>query len=102
MIARVATFEGINVQAAQDSMDEAESIIRPLVEGLAGYRGRTDLVAPDGQFISITFFDTEENAQAAEPTFDEEMPARLGHIFRSWEGRRTSVGSFHVAVNEHR
>ena len=32
MIARVASFEGIDVQAAQASMDEAEAIIRPLVD----------------------------------------------------------------------
>ena len=74
MIARVASFEGIDVQAAQDTMDEAEAIIRPLLEGLNGYQGALELVSPDGKFLSITLFDSMENAQAAEPTFDQEMP----------------------------
>ena len=67
MVARVAIFEGINVEAAQSSMDEAEAIIRPMVEGLQGYQGVRELASADGRFISITFFDTEENARAAEP-----------------------------------
>jgi hypothetical protein len=37
MIARVASFEGVNVSAARRSMDDAKAIIRPLVEGLAGF-----------------------------------------------------------------
>lgn len=40
MIARVASFEGVNVQVAERTMDEAESIIRPMVEKLAGYQGQ--------------------------------------------------------------
>ena len=50
--------------------------------------------------ISVTFFDSAENAQAAEPTFDEEMPRRLGEIFRSWEGRRTSVGLYDIVTDQ--
>jgi hypothetical protein len=48
MIARVATFEGVNVQQAHETMSEAEAIIRPLVAGLAGYKGDLDLIASDG------------------------------------------------------
>jgi hypothetical protein len=91
MVARVARFEGVNVEAAQETMDEAEAIIRSLVEALPGYEGMTELASADGTFISITFFDSEENAKAAEPVFEEEMPAKLGHIFQQWEGTRTSV-----------
>jgi hypothetical protein len=96
MVARVAIFEGIDVEAAQATMDEAEAIIRPLLEALPGYQGVTELASADGRFISITLFDSEENAQAAEPTFDQEMPAKLGHIFEQWAGTRTSVGQFMV------
>jgi hypothetical protein len=96
MIARVANFEGINVQAAQASMDQAEAVIRPLVEGLAGYEGHLELATQDGKFLSITLFDTEENANAAEPTFDEEMPKQLGELFQSWGGHRTSVDRYQV------
>ena len=95
-VARVAIFEGINVEAAQATMDEAEAIIRPMIEGLPGYQGATELASSDGRFISITVFDSEENARASEPTFDQEMPAKLGHIFEQWAGTRTSVGIFQV------
>jgi hypothetical protein len=97
MVARVAIFEGVNVEAAQRTMDEAEAIIRPIVESLPGYKGVTELVSPDGKFISITLFDSAEDAQAAEPTFDQELPAKLGHVFQEWAGSRTSVGVFTVA-----
>ena len=96
MIARVATFEGIDVAAAQATMDEAEAVIRPMLQGLAGYEGVLELASSDGKFISVTLFDSPENAQAAESTFEEEMPAKLGHIFEQWAGTRTSVGLYQV------
>jgi hypothetical protein len=99
MVARVASFEGINVEVAEQTMAEAEAIIRPLIESLAGYQGFLELVSADGKALSITFFDTDENAQAAEPTFDEEMPRRLGDVFTSWEGRRTSVARYSVVAD---
>ena len=101
MIARVASFEGINVQAAQASMEEAEAVIRPLVEGLAGYEGHLELATQDGKFLSITLFDSEENASAAEPTFDQEMPKQLGQLFESWGGHRTSVDRYQVVSESH-
>jgi hypothetical protein len=96
MIARVASFEGVNVQVAERTMDEVESIIRPMVEKLAGYQGHLELVTADGKVLSITLFDSEENAQAAEPTFDQEMPRQLGDLFKDWEGRRVSVDRYKV------
>jgi hypothetical protein len=102
MVARVAIFEGINVEAAQASMEEAEAIIRPLVQGLAGYQGMTQLASYDGSFISVTLFDTEENAQNAEATFDQELPEKLGHIFQQWAGTRTSVGIYQVVDEDRR
>jgi hypothetical protein len=91
MIARVASFEGVNVDAAERTMDEAASVIRPLVESLAGYQGLLELVAPDGKVLSVTFFDSEENAQAAEPTFDQEMPLEARRSVQGL-GRPPSVG----------
>jgi hypothetical protein len=102
MIARVASFEGVNIEAARGSMDEAEAIIRPMLEGLAGYSGGLELFAENGKFLSIVLFDSMENARAAEPTFDEEMPAKLGHIFQEWEGNRTSVDLYDVAGDDRR
>jgi hypothetical protein len=71
-----------------------------MVEALAGYQGRIDLASADGKYLSVTFFDSAENARAAEPTFDEEMPRRLGEIFTEWSGRRLSVDVYDVV--EHR
>ena len=56
MFARVATFEGINVEAAQSSMEEAEAIIRPILSGLPGYKGALELANQDGKFLSVTLF----------------------------------------------
>jgi len=97
MIARVATFEGINVEAARSTMDEAEATLRPILEGLDGFSGALELVSPEGKFLSISFFDSMANAEAAEPTFDQEMPQKLGHLFREWAGHRVSVDRYEVA-----
>jgi hypothetical protein len=102
MIARVASFEGVNVEAAKSTMDEADAILRPMLQGLDGYQGALELFAPDGKFMSITLFDSVENAEAAEPTFDQEMPAKLGHIFQEWAGRRVSVDRYEVAAEDRR
>ena len=96
MVARVASFEGVNVEVAERTMGEADSIIRPLVEGLAGYQGHLELVAANGKVLSITLFDSDENAQAAEPTSDEVMPRQLGDLFKDWAGRRVSVDRYKV------
>ena len=96
MVARVASFEGVNVEAAEETMDEAEKIIRPLVEKLSGYQGHLELLAQNGKVLSIVLFDSEESAKAAEPTFDEELPRQLGEIYRDWEGRRVAVDLFKV------
>lgn len=48
----------------------------------------------------MAFFDSEENAQAAEQTFDEEMPRKLGELFKhDWEGRRVSVDRYKVIAD---
>lgn len=99
MYARVAEFEGVNVAAARSTMDEAEAVIRPIMEALPGYRGELMLLSEGGKFVAITLFETLADAEAAEPTFDQEMPAKLGHLFQQWAGTRTSVERFEVAVD---
>ncbi len=100
MIARVARFEGVDAEAAESTMAQADAILRPMVEGLAGYAGHLELMAPSGEALSVTFFDSDENAEAAEPVFDEEMPKKLGDLFAEWGGRRASVGRFKVLTDE--
>jgi hypothetical protein len=96
MIARVASFEGVNVEVAERTADQAEAIIRPLIEGLTGYAGHLHLLGSDGRFLSIALVDSEENAKVAEPTFDEEMPRKLGDLFNDWESRRSAVDWYRV------
>ena len=101
MFARVATFEGVDIDAAKRTMGEAETRIRPIVGGLQGFQGFMELMAPDGKFLSITLFDSEANATAAEPVFDEEMPKQLGDLFKDWQGRRISVDRYEVLAETH-
>jgi hypothetical protein len=100
MIARVASFEGVDLEKARGMLDEVEAVLGPLVEALPGYRGTLDLVSGNGKQLSVTFFDSEENAAAAEHVFDEDLPRALGEIFESWEGRRVSVDRYEVLVDQ--
>jgi hypothetical protein len=102
VFARVARFEGVNVEAAERTMEAAEAIVRPLVEALDGYAGHLEVLSSGGEFISITLFDSEQDAERAEPTFDEEMPRKLGDLFSDWEGRRLAVGRFNVLADGRR
>lgn len=100
MVARVARFEGINVAEAQEMMGEAEAIVRPIVEGMTGFAGRLDLVTMAGDFLSVTFFDSQANAEAAEETFDQELPKELGPLYERMGGRRAAVGVYQVVTDE--
>ena len=53
-----------------------------------------------GKAMTVSFFDSEENMRAAEPTCEEELPRRLGEFMGQWVGRRTSVERYEVAVDE--
>jgi hypothetical protein len=96
----VARFEGVNIQAAQETMGQAEAIIRPLVSALPGYAGVLELASEDGKFLSITFFDSAENAAASEQVFDEELPRQLGEVFAAWGGTRADVTTYMVVGDE--
>ena len=100
MVARVASFEGVDFAEAEKTLDQAEAIGRPLIGALAGYQGNYELVAANGKVLSITLFDTPENAAAAERTFDEELPRQLGHLFAGWAGRRVAVDLYNVVSSD--
>jgi hypothetical protein len=52
-----------------------------------------------GKTISIALFDSEENMNAAEKTFDEDMPRALGDLMEQWSGRRTAVERYEVVYD---
>jgi hypothetical protein len=101
MFARMATFEGVDADTAGRTLNEVRERVEPLMRGLAGYQGYVDLMdRSSGKAVTIAFFDSEENLNAAEPTFDEEMPRQLGDLIGPWAGRRTGVERFEVVVDE--
>jgi hypothetical protein len=100
MFARMATFEGVDPEAANRTLDEVRARVEPLMGRLDGYQGYLDLMdRSSGKAVTLAFFDTEQNLKAAEPTFDEEMPRQLGDLIGPWAGRRTAVERYEVVVD---
>jgi hypothetical protein len=101
MHARIATFESTDAAADEKLMDQVMDIAQPIIRGMEGIQGHMELVdRSSGKALSISLFDTEENAVAAEPIFDEEMPKALGELMQQFSGRRTSVERYDVLVDE--
>ncbi len=97
MFARVATFEGLDVARAEQTMKENEASAVEILEGLDGWTGGMTLVdRQSGKVLAVNFFESEEALQGAEPTF-EEMPRRAGpDVHENIASRRTSVERFEV------
>jgi hypothetical protein len=101
MFARIATFESTDVAADEQLMGQVMEIAEPMIEGMKGIQGHMELLDRNsGKSLSISLFDTEENAIAAEPIFDEEMPKALGDLMQQFSGRRTSVERYDVLVDQ--
>jgi hypothetical protein len=101
VFARIATFVSTDPAADAQLMGRATEIVEPILREMPGIRGHMELVDRDsGKSLSISFFDTKENAQAAEPIFDEEMPKALGDLMQQFSGRRTAVERYEVLVDE--
>jgi hypothetical protein len=101
MFARIATFESTDPAADEKLMDQVEEIVEPIMRRMKGFQGHMELVdRTSGKSLSISLFDSEENALAAEPVFDEEMPRALGDMMQQFSGRRTSVERYDVLVDE--
>jgi hypothetical protein len=101
MHARIATFESADAAADAKLMDRTIEIVEPIIRGIEGIQGHMELVdRASGKALSISLFDTEENAVAAEQIFDEEMPKALGELMQQFSGRRTNVERYDVLVDE--
>lgn len=101
MYARIATFESTDVASDEQLMSQAMEIVEPIIRGMTGMQGHMELVdRSSGKSLSISLFDTEENAVAAEPIFDEEMPKALGDLMQRFSGRRVSVERYDIVVDE--
>jgi hypothetical protein len=101
MFARIATFESPDPAADEKLMPQAMEIVEPIIRGMTGIQGYMELTdRSSGKSLSISLFDTEENALAAEPIFDEEMPRALGDLMQQFSGRRISVDRYDVLADE--
>jgi hypothetical protein len=101
MFARIATFESTDPAADEKLMPQAMEIVEPIIRDIPGIQGYMELAdRSSGKSLSISLFDTEENAVAAEPIFDEEMPRALGDLMQQFSGRRLSVERYDVLVDE--
>lgn len=90
MFGRLATFEGGNVEQAQEVTAAVRDRLRSIVEGLEGWEGVLQLVDREsGTMMTLQLFDTEENMRAAESTF-EDMPNQVPEV-RQIAGHRASV-----------
>ena len=97
MFARMATFDGVNVETAEPAMERVREKAQQIVAELPGWQGAMQLLdRRNGKVVVMQFFDSEENMEAAEPTF-EELPQRLGpEIMQQLAGQRRSVDKFEV------
>ena len=101
MFARIATFDGVDIAEEERTLDAVRERVEPLMRGMAGFRGYMELVdRRAGRALTVSFFDSEENMQAAESTFEEEMPKQLGELMGPWAGRRSAVDRYEVLVDE--
>lgn len=101
MFARIATFQSTDPAADEKLMPQAMEIVEPIIRGMTGIQGYLELAdRSSGKSLSITLFDTEENAVAAEPIFDEEMPKALGELMQQFSGSRLSVERYEVLAEE--
>jgi hypothetical protein len=99
--ARIATFESTDAAADEKLLGRAMEIVDPIIRGMPGIQGHMELVdRSSGKSLSISLFDSEENAVAAEPIFDEDMPKALGEIMQQFSGRRISVERYDVLIDE--
>jgi hypothetical protein len=72
MVARVATFENINLDLVDEVSAWNQTEVLPRARALAGYRAGLSIINRDERTVrGIVLFDSEEQARAAESTFAE-------------------------------
>jgi hypothetical protein len=96
MYARVATFEDVDAQRTEQLPQAASDRLRSILQGMPGWQGLLRFIDHETRTLMLVhLFDTEENARAAEATF-EDMPNQVPEV-RDTAGRRSSVRYFNMS-----
>jgi len=93
MFARIAMLEGGSSEKLRDFLEQQKKVENM---GLPQGVRRAISLAGENHRLFITFFDSREAIDAAEPAFD----AMGGEIPEQARGRRTSVEVFEVLADE--
>ena len=97
MFARVAEFEGIDASKAEAAVPVARERAVAILQNVAGWQGGMQLLDRDsGKLMVLQVFDSKENMEAAESTF-ETMPQQLGpEVGEMLAGKTPSVSKFEI------
>jgi hypothetical protein len=71
MYVRVVSFSGGSADMRDTWTQTIKDTVIPTLRGQEGYAGYMGLVGKDDQFKGLVFFDSEENAEAAERALQE-------------------------------
>jgi hypothetical protein len=101
MYARVATFEDVDISRAKDVESAIRERALPRIKELSGWSGSITLVDREQRrVVTIGFFQTKEDIEAAEPTY-EQIPSLLPDDLRQIvAGTRRSVDVYEVGLQE--
>ena len=100
MFARMATFSVSDSSEYAEVGERIREAAQPILDSLPGWQGAMQMLDRENGTIAILHvFDTEENMQAAESTFEtlpERFPEELRERMRAIAGGRQSVQRFEV------
>ena len=101
MVARVATFEDVDVEAAPEVAAWIRENALPRTRELRGFRGGLTLLDRQRRrVLAITLFESEDDVAEAQPTF-EEIPSSMPDDLREKvTATRTSVDVCEVLVSD--
>ncbi|HSL64162.1 MAG TPA: antibiotic biosynthesis monooxygenase [Gaiellaceae bacterium] len=96
MTARVTMAEIDTIRMSLEAaIERFEQLVLPALREQDGYDGAYVLVTPDGKALVLTFWESDEAAQAGIASgFHAEQVAKFATVFRSPPGRET----YEVAV----
>ena len=96
MFVRIATFEGVDPSAFEQAAPAARERVTPILQGLSGWKGAAQLLdRRNGTLAIVQVFDTEQNMEAAQSTFDT-LPQQLGEMAKVLGEPPRSVNKFEV------